>query len=85
MPDVVINYLNELHARDYDLENQDPRQEPLEFKVGDQVLSDNALEEPMDPEQQYEMNMNRIMNDYTRVRREAANCDPHKTAMIMEI
>ena len=78
MPDVVINYLNELQARDYDLENQDPRQEPLEFKIGDRVLSDNALEEPMDSEQlQYEMNMKRIMNDYTRVRREVANYDPN--------
>ena len=77
MPDVVINYLNELHARDYDLENQDPRQEPLEFKIRDRILRDNALEEPMDPGQQYEMNINRIMNDYTRVRREAVNYDPH--------
>ena len=76
--DVVINYFNEFYARDYDLENQDPRQEPLEFKIGDRVLSDNALEEPMDSEQlQYEMNMKRIMNDYTRVRREVANYDPN--------
>jgi len=44
MPDVIINYLNELHARDYDLENQDPRQEPLEFKIRDRILRDNALE-----------------------------------------
>ena len=77
MPDVVINYLNEFRARDYDLEKQDPRQEPLKFKIGDRVLSDNALEEPMDPQRQYEVNMNCIMNDYTRVRREAANYDPH--------
>ena len=70
MPDVVSNYLNELHARDYDLENQEPQQELLEFRIGNRVLSDDTLAEPMDPERQYEVYMNRIINDYARVRRE---------------
>jgi len=46
--DVIINYLHELYSSDYDLDNKAPREEPLECKIGEQILGDDALEDQID-------------------------------------
>ena len=60
------------------MDNVEHCREPLlEFRIGQRVIDDTTgCVENDDPEQVYEVNMNKAMNEYAKINRGAENYDP---------